>query len=317
MTTKRVKSQAPVHIDQTVSTALTAILGHDFNSLQEWEAAAHNWENIEGVHQMRVLFRRMRSALSVFRSAVPRSVSGHWARELSWLAGQLGPARDLDVFIQDSLGGVRGKLPLPGWEKLNAIAFEHRAQAYESVREMLNGERYAQFKQEFPRWYETAAWHQAELNRKQRNNLDACINTFSRTLLDILERQVLQAGTDVDRNSAAEMHQLRIECKKLRYAAEFFMPITAGLDTFIGHMRGLQEILGIMNDVAVMQHLLDTLLQDQEDKDLIRYAGALMGWRTRQYFDLLEDFDARWMEFIHAKHPWWHKHPQPITISCA
>ena len=45
------------------------------------------------------------------------------------------------------------------------------------------------------------------------------------------------------------MHKLRIECKKLRYAAEFFMPVFAGMDDFIGHMKGLQDLLGVMNDV--------------------------------------------------------------------
>ena len=103
------------------------------------------------------------------------------------------------------------------------------------------------------------------------------------------------------------MHRLRIECKKLRYGAEFFTPIIPGLDEFIGHMKGLQDLLGVMNDVSVMKELLEQLLHGECDPQVAQYAGGLVGWRTRQFHDLLNSFDDRWEEFTHAKHPWWSK----------
>jgi len=308
MNAKKAKTQAPVHADQTVSQALTEILAHNFQYLLQWEEAARSWHDIEGVHQMRVTFRRMRSVLSSFRTAVPKEVSEYWSEELGWLASQLGMARDLDVFIDEGLGAVWGKLPLPGQEKMLALAETHRAKAYEQVREMLDGERYARMKRDFPEWFKSAAWEKAEIKDKVRKKLDLSVTAFSRKLLDRLERRVLEAGTDVDKYDAPQMHRLRIECKKLRYGAEFFAPITPGLDVFIGHMKGLQDLLGIMNDVSVMEHLLELLLEGQSDPDVLRYSGGLVGWRTRQYYELLDGFEDRWQEFIHAKHPWWHKH---------
>jgi CHAD domain-containing protein len=109
----------------------------------------------------------------------------------------------------------------------------------------------------------------------------------------------------VDRDVAEEMHQLRIQCKKLRYAAEFFTPLFDGMENFIGHMKGLQDLLGIMNDVAVMQHLLEDLLADTRDPEVLQYAGGLVGWRTRQYHEIKDSFDERWEELLNAKHPWW------------
>ena len=47
----------------------------------------------------------------------------------------------------------------------------------------------------------------------------------TRKVLDRQERRVLEAGAHVDKHDAEAMHRLRIECKKLRYAAEFFFPI--------------------------------------------------------------------------------------------
>jgi CHAD domain-containing protein len=121
------------------------------------------------------------------------------------------------------------------------------------------------------------------------------------------ERKVLAAGSHVDRNDAHAMHRLRIECKKLLYAAEFFFPLFAGMDGFIVHMRGLQDLLGLMNDVAVTSGLLADLTADANDHEVVVYAGGPIGWRTRDYHHMLDKFDLYREELVEAKHPWWKK----------
>ena len=308
MNAKKARTQAPLHEGLTVSGALVEILRHNFDDMTRWEAKARSWDDIEGVHQMRVTSRRMRAALSSFRSAVPKTVSQHWSEELGWLASQLGNARDLDVFIAEGLASVLDKLPLPGGAKLLALAEQHRAAAYEAVRTMLDSDRYAQFKRDFPAWFTAPGWEQAALTAKQRKRLAMGIGKYARKLLDRLERRVLEAGTDVDKHDPQQMHRLRIECKKLRYGAEFFSPITPGLDAFISQLKGLQDLLGVLNDMSVMSGLLADLLAGQSDPDVFGYAGGLVGWRTRQSYELLDSFEERWQAFVQAKHPWWHKH---------
>ena len=100
------KTPAPVTADQSVSEAFATIMRHNFEYLLTWEDAARSWEDIEGVHQFRVTIRRMRSALSLFRDAIPKSVRNHWSDELRWVAGEMGIARDLDVFISEGLSAV-------------------------------------------------------------------------------------------------------------------------------------------------------------------------------------------------------------------
>lgn len=307
MNAKKVKTRLVVQPDSTVGGALTEILRHNFQSLTQWEDAARSWDDIEGVHQMRVSSRRMRAALSSFRAVIPKEVSLHWSQELGWVASQLGRARDLDVFIDEGLGSVSGQLPLAGEENLLALAERHRAEAYEGVREMLDSDRYAALKRDFPEWFEKSAWREAGLTDTQRNNLDKGITRYSRRMLDRLERRVLEAGSDVDKHNPEQMHRLRIECKRLRYAAEFFVSITPNLDDFIGQMKGLQDLLGVLNDVSVTSALLDAVLEGQSDSRAIRYSGGLVGWRTRQSHELLDGFEDHWQEFVHAKHPWWHK----------
>lgn len=307
MNTKKPKTPAPVHSQQSVSDSFATILKHNFSFLPLWEEAARSWQDIEGVHQMRVIFRRMRSATTTFRSAVPKEATRHWSDEMRWLAGELGDARDLDVFIDEALGTVGGKLNLPGEGELVALAEAGRARAYEKVRAMLDGDRYAQFKEGFGAWLASEGWLGEQVDDKARIRLESNIVPFARRILDKQERRVLSRGALVDIYAADEMHQLRIECKKLRYAAEFFQPIFEGMDSFILHMRGLQDLLGVMNDVAVMGDLLEGLLKMKPDRRAVEYAGGIVGWRTHEYHDLLETFEDCWNEFVDARNPWWKK----------
>ncbi|MEA3275014.1 MAG: CHAD domain-containing protein [Pseudomonadota bacterium] len=302
------KTPAPLTADQTVSTAFATILRHNFEYLIQWEEAARSWNDIEGVHQFRVTIRRMRSALSLFRNALPKSVSGHWSEEMRWVAGELGLARDLDVFIAEGLSAVATKLPLSGSQGLLRLADERRARVYaEQVCTMLDSDRYRRFKEGFGDWLEQREWEKGEHTKKQAKTLSMNLVPFSRELMDKQERRVLSAGSHVSREDPAQMHRLRIECKKLRYAAEFFRPLFAGMDIFISHMKGLQDLLGVMNDVAVMQHLLDDLLANETDREIVVFAGGLIGWRTCDFHHMLNCFDDYWEEFIEAKHPWWKK----------
>lgn len=303
------KTSKHAHLDTgwSVSDTVQTLMLHNLNYLQEWEATSRHWSNIEGVHQTRVSFRRMRSALTIFSPVIPKPISRPWTNTMRQLAQRLGPARDLDVFIDEALGDIQGKLKLPGEEKLHGLALKAREQAYQDVVQMLDSQAYGDFKRDFGDWCRTRAWERADLKKKQRRLLEGTTATFARKVLDRQERRVLEAGMHVDKFDAEAMHRLRIECKKLRYAAEFFSPVFPGMRDFIGHMKGLQDLLGVMNDVAATRHLLDQVLAGVDDQEVSQYAGGVVGWRTCHYYTLLNGFEMRWDEFVQAKHPWWKK----------
>jgi Uncharacterized conserved protein len=304
---KKPRAPAPVHSGQTVSEAFGTILRYDFAYLAEWEDAARSWDDIEGVHQLRVTLRRMRAALSAFRAAVPRTILQSYLDEMCWLASQLGPARDLDVFIEEGLGAVKGRLPLPGQQKMAAQVLRMRSAAYHDVRAMLDSDRYARFKQSFWPWLDAEGWRQGNLKDKHQRRLEMNVVPFARKRLDKQERQVLAQGSDMDQDSPQALHRLRIACKRLRYLAEFFTPLFSEMDIYVGHLKRLQNLLGVMNDVALMQRRLKDLLAEQEDPELLQYAGGLVGWHARLYEEVKDSFDKRWVEFVKAEHPWWRK----------
>jgi hypothetical protein len=69
----------------------------------------------------------------------------------------------------------------------------------------------------------------------------------------------------------------------------------------------VQDLLGIMNDVAVTSDLLEELTANETDHEVLVYAGGLIGWRTCDYHHMLARFDHYWEELVEAKHPWWKK----------
>jgi inorganic triphosphatase YgiF len=87
------------HLDDRLDLAVRKILTHQFTWLREHLPGVQQDLDTEFVHQARVATRRMRSALRLFREAIPESVAAYLGEELKWLGGMFGAVRDLDVFL--------------------------------------------------------------------------------------------------------------------------------------------------------------------------------------------------------------------------
>jgi CHAD domain-containing protein len=90
------------------------------------------------------------------------------------------------------------------------------------------------------------------------------------------------------------VHQLRIECKKLRYLMEFFaelIPAEAGA-VMLKMLRRLQNRLGEFNDASVQQQsLLDFWAQKGTEAEIALGVGGLVAilyHRQRQTLGLVQ-----------------------------
>jgi len=292
----------PVCHGQSVSEAFATILTHNFGRLDAWEEAAHDWDDIEGVHQVRVAFRRMRSACTTFRPAVPGRSTRRWRRRMRDLAGVLGPARDLDVLVSEVLVPRGQELQLPGLGPFSSAVDKVRTRAYGKVRRMLDGKRYARFKREFPAWCASHAWEDEV--EAESASLRAPIETFAAQLLTAQYTVVQNTGETALPDDPVAMHRLRIECKKMRYLAEFFRGLFAEMGPFIAHLKSLQDLLGVMHDVAVTADLVESIVGRAPGRDLQRFAGALVGWRSYEHLLLRGAFAERWREFMVGEVAW-------------
>jgi inorganic triphosphatase YgiF len=204
----------------------------------------------EALHQARIALRRLRSALPLFRPTVRGKDYQSVRDELGWLSGQLGDARNLDVLLAGDTGLGEGG-PDEGGPARGRLV-KARARAYERVEAALASERARALMLRLALWIEAGAWRFRE--RASRD-----IAGLAAEQLERQWRRVRRHGAGLGkagRAGAEERHRLRLDVKKLRYAAEFLAglsvrkPRLARRDRFIAALKDLQERLGDLNDAA-------------------------------------------------------------------
>ncbi len=260
----------------------------------------------EGVHQFRVALRRLRSAISAFKTVLPPGDTAWIEREASRLIDLLGPARDWDVFIIETLPAVRAARPGDdALDRLAAAAETERARAYEQA-EALRAPAYTSFLLSFSRWIETAGWRIGA----DEAALDRPLAGLAGRLLDKRHARVLKRGRNFERLSDDRLHRLRITLKKLRYAGEFFAAQfpESKPRPFIRAARRLQDGLGHLNDAVVAERRLRELLhahRDSEDRVALGIgAGQVMGWHARAREEVRARIAEDWHAFAAAT-PYW------------
>ena len=297
--------------DMRTDDALAAIFE---SCLLHWtanEAAALDGSDPEGVHQMRVGLRRFRSAISVFSELLPEEQCVWLNGEARWALGELGPARDLDVFLAELLAPLETDRPQDqDLAALHKAAEGHVSAAYDRVRQMITEPRYTRFLLQLGGWLEDRAWHCAALTPAQAVWLDQPLITLANRLLTKRHRKTVKKGRHFSRLSTEKRHELRIAMKKLRYTTEFFTSIyqEKTVQTYVKAMRGLQESLGHLNDVAVAEQLLAELVKPQGGRrrppGLDQAAGKVIGWYAHGVVQFEPEMRKTWKSFAKTE-PFW------------
>ncbi|MEN8130315.1 MAG: CHAD domain-containing protein [Pseudomonadota bacterium] len=292
-----------VNKKQSVEEAFGHILRADIDLVKCWEPIAFKGNDIEGVHQMRVGLRRMRSALTVFRSAMPRKQTKPLSSEMRWAAHELDHARDIDVYIDENFpqNGAKWRR---GEKKMLKVALQDRKQTHDGVKEFIKGKRFGALKKDLDLWLDSKGWRD-KLTQKERKLLKHDIKTFAAEVLEQHRSRVLKDGQDIRILDSEALHQLRIDCKKLRYATEFFDPLYGrSMAKFTRHLKGLQDLLGTLHDTAVFTGLQKQLLKGHGSSQVKRFAVNLEGRRSKQAIRQIKTLEKRWQVFAQAKLPW-------------
>lgn len=297
------KGKSSIHTKQSVEEVFEYIIRADLYHINKWAPAAFSGKNIEGVHQMRVGLRRMRSALNLFTPVIPRKNTKKLAKEMRWAARQLDRARDLDVYISDNFPSKISKKEKQK-KLLRKVALKHRQKEYKKVRSFLRGQRFLVFNEKLIRWLNKKGWRQG-LSRAENNDLSREITYFTNLVLDDHRCKVLGTGRNIRRMNDEDLHRLRIECKKLRYATEFFAPLYGSkMVSFSKKLKQLQNILGVLHDCYVMGGLQRSLLKGKKSRKLVGVADNLMNQRDKSALDLRVVLIGTWETFRTARLPW-------------
>jgi len=219
----------------------------------------------EFLHDYRVSLRKVRSLLSLFKGVFDAKETRRLQTECAALMQETNRLRDLDVYLLEQAEFHRLVPPDvdQGLTELFAHIAEERQRAYAMVCKVLHSSRYRK-----------------RIARLEKLFIDGKVPSsgpagqqpslaFAGHLVMKRYRKVCRIARQIDRNTADEVvHQLRIQCKKLRYIIEFFTPLFAkgDLDPVIKPLKRLQDNLGNFNDASVQQHFLGDVLTASLDR---------------------------------------------------
>jgi inorganic triphosphatase YgiF len=301
LTPKATKVKAPaIAAEHMVDDIIGLLLGSCQHQLLANQAMVEDGVDPEGVHQMRVALRRLRTAFALLRPELDWPMLQVFDADAKWLAKLLGAARDWDVFSTDTLSGPSGSLAAEvDFDGLRQAAEPHRRAAYATLREALAGRRYNRFQLSMRSWIESRGWRNELANQSLTVLLEPA-PAFAARVLTRLHRRALKMGAHFRRLPPASRHRLRIALKKLRYAAEFFHGLhgeDAESTGFHRRLAALQDALGQDNDAATTWPFLRALARDPVAPEVQRAIGAVMGWQVRDSIEAGRTLRERWREF--------------------
>lgn len=199
----------------------------------------------EGVHQMRVGLRRLRAAISLFADILPRASTARIKAELKWLTGELAPAREIDVFLKESIRPITEQgVPKRGARAIRKRFSGERRAAFRRARDAAMSARYRRLLIDVIEWIEAG---------RPRVEDDRSIAVYAAEVLDRRIRKARKQGKRLNDLEPIQRHKLRIKIKKIRYAVDFFGSLYSDNDQkeladLSDRLKQIQSALGSLND---------------------------------------------------------------------
>lgn len=296
--------------EATVDDGISAVFEGCFRHWMANEPAVLESDQPDGVHQVRVAQRRMRSALGLFSGVLPTMQTRWLKQESQWVAASLGAARNWDVFLSEVLAPLEAeRADDRALTALREQCEQARARNYELARETLQSPRYTTFVLNFARWLDDGSWrHTGSATRHEI--LGAPLTAFAASVLERRYRKIIKQGRGLAKAPAEKRHKLRINIKKMRYASEFFASLHGAKKTraMIASLAQMQDTLGDLNDLAVTEHLLETIVYqavgDPNHDDILKGVGLTIGWSTARARRAEPHLMDQWTQLAQCK-PFW------------
>lgn len=289
---------AALTAEMPVNDAFRATAWATLNHLQANERGMSGSRDPEYLHQVRVALRRLRSTFTVFAAALPETETAPLVGELKWLTGRLGPARDWDVFMTETLPPIWSELGkhdgLPALKKRCVLL---RQAARRRARHALRSQRYQRLVLMLSAWL-VAESPPARGDERVLAAPRAPVLDFAEAVLDEHYSQVRKRGRKLQRLSDAELHRLRIAVKKLRYAVDFFAMLfdAKRVDTMRAPLVRLQDILGAINDATTVAALIGGG-DVKSAKAMAEAHSIVIGWSTERAETLKRELRTGWKAF--------------------
>ncbi|MBI4756371.1 MAG: CHAD domain-containing protein [Betaproteobacteria bacterium] len=236
----------------------------------------------EYIHQMRVALRRLRSALRLFRPALPPDQAVTLGPPPRQLARALAPAREWDVVMDEILAPIQADFPEDeALAQVMAAAAVERAVARGQARSALQAAQYGQLMLALG----ATLHHPAPPTPGQKG-----LRGFAARRVEKLRQRVLGKIKAAHTLDLPGLHGLRIALKRLRYTLEFFSSLGEQPPRTRKELLRLsryQGELGRICDLFAAQRLLGGLLLADP-----RLTGPVIDLLTRHASRLKPDLYA-------------------------
>jgi CHAD domain-containing protein len=270
------KAPAVEHVRAFLRTQLAQIERHD--------PAVRVGSDPEDLHRLRVAVRRSRAALREARKVLDEERGGTLRAELKWLGRQLGPARDLDVLL------IRLRREVAELDGPDAVGGGKIVAQLETEREAAQKELLATL--DTPRYAELLAAFEQLVSAPPVATSEVSLERVAAKEFRRLERQVKALGVDPSND---DLHQARIQAKRLRYATELSSQLL-GKDgrKVVDAAKKFQDVVGAHQDAVVAEARIRAAVRKARGVGSALAAGRLIELERARRLEARADLSQAW-----------------------
>jgi CHAD domain-containing protein len=240
--------------DEPAAAATRRALLFLFEQMLAQQEGVLRGDDAEAVHDFRVAVRRTRSALGQVRGVFAAYRRDRFRESFAWLAGESNVLRDTDVLLEQLPQRAAEVCPdnATDLEPLREFLLGERAKAHQAMAKILQGAKYRRL---------LRSWR-AFLEKPPKVTVTSAPNA-ERPIVEVARERIYAVYRAVRKKTrkfeepvpAEELHQLRIDCKKLRYLLELFRSLFDAdeIAAVLADLKHLQDLLGEMNDLEVQK----------------------------------------------------------------
>ena len=272
----------------------------------------------DAIHDTRVALRRLGALLRAFAPVLsPRTVAGI-KREIRWLRRQLGPARDLDVFLHETGPALSALFRAePGLAIMLDVARRRRVPLGATLAKTIASRRCARFQAALQKLFGPDGAPPRPSGRRRAAGvptLDSPFSPFAYAELRRRYKKLRKSANRVEKLREDELHRLRIRLRNFRYVCDGFRMLLPEhrYAALRSAMTKMQDHMGALNDAVNAPHLAAELVakagrghdragRDRAGRDraaLARAAGAAAGWGAARRQVMRSTLDEPWRRMV-------------------
>lgn len=252
----------------------------------------------EHMHELRISLRRLRSLLEFYGPLIADEQYKYYQAELRKLGQMLGILREIDVAYAawQQCNGCQF-ISIDDKRNLGLMLAKQRLVEAEKIYKNLNAGLATPLLLDL--------WAMLIDNKGQQlTQHHSALGQYAVTRLSSWLKTVTKQGKTIDWTATENVHKLRLQIKKIKYAAEVLEPVFYEISQLILRLDTLQKNLGLLSDANSTTSLLEKALKARSSKVLYLEVGIVIGWQGREVLTVQGKMDKHWKKFDRTAQRW-------------